>query len=92
MLQKIIYIKKPHNFITYSRFFFIAANIVIFFDKKSSLQILRDKHIFCTKITCKKISKEINVGKIYVLNFILAKKFISLTIWPIILFHKYVHI
>jgi len=54
--------------------FFTTANIVIFFDKKSSLQISRDKYIFCTKIACKRISKEINVRKIYIPNFILSKK------------------
>ena len=73
LLQK-LYILKNHTTLLRIRDFFIAANIVIFFDKKSSLQILRDKYIFCKKIACKKFSKEINVRKIHVPNFILAKE------------------
>ena len=52
----------------------MAANIVIFFDKKSSLQILCDKYIFVKKFTCKKISKEINVWKIYVSKILFGKR------------------
>jgi len=54
--------------------FFMADNVVIFFEKKSSLQILCNKNILVKKFTCKKISKEINVRNIYVSNFLFMAK------------------
>ena len=72
LLQKIIYIKKNTTSL-HIRDFFSSQHCYIFY-KKSSLQILCDKYIFCKKIACKKILKEINVRKFYVPNFILKKE------------------
>ena len=62
--------------------FFIADNVVIFFEKKVVITNFMRQVYFCKKFTCKKISKEIKVRKIYVPNFFWQKVFISLTIWP----------
>ena len=80
---KIFFLKTNWGKLIVVEIFFITDNVVIFFLKKSSLQILCDNYIFVKKFTCKKISKEINVRKIYVPKFFFwQKEFISLTITP----------
>jgi len=82
MVTKILHILKKQTTLLHIREFFVATNLVIFFKKKSSLQILFCKYIF-VNIFQEKISIEINVQKTNVSKKIFGEKeFISLTIRP----------